>query len=122
MKRIVLLYIISFSIGLSGQEITTDDLISLFDRQLKTFPQEKIYIHTDKPYYISGEKIWFRAHLVDAVTHIPVPVSRHVYVELINPLDSIVCRLKIRKNDNDVYSGIIPIPDDLPEGDYTCEV
>ena len=59
----------------NGQE-----LVSLFHNQLAVFPQEKIYLHTDKPYYLSGERIWFRAHLANAATHIPEPVSRYVYV------------------------------------------
>jgi TonB-dependent SusC/RagA subfamily outer membrane receptor len=95
-----------------------DNLLLLFNRQLAVFPQEKIYLHTDKPYYISGEKIWFRAHLADAVSHVPSPVSRYVYVELINPLDSVVTRVKIRQEDG-VYRGYLLTPDDIPEGDYT---
>ena len=26
-------------------------------------PQEQIYLHTDKTYYVPGDTIWFRAHL-----------------------------------------------------------
>jgi len=93
--------------------------VSVFHSQLAVFPQEKIYLHTDKPYYLSGERIWFRAHLVNAATHIPEPVSRYVYVELINPLDSIVTRVKILHDDSGAYHGYLLIPDDVPEGDYT---
>ncbi|MDR1098637.1 MAG: carboxypeptidase-like regulatory domain-containing protein, partial [Tannerella sp.] len=32
--------------------------VKRFDMQLNVFPQEKVYLHTDKPYYISGERIW----------------------------------------------------------------
>ena len=77
-----------------GQSNVPDSLALLFDNQLTVFPQEKIYVHTDKPYYISGERIWFRAYLADAINHVPSPASRYVYVELINPLDSIVTRVK----------------------------
>jgi len=101
-----------------GQNNIPDRLALLFENQLSAFPQEKIYFHTDKPYYITGERIWFRAHLADAMTHIPSPVSRYVYVELINPLDSIVTRVKIRSVE-DAYYGYLLIPDDIPEGDYT---
>ncbi len=95
-----------------------DSLLSRFDAQLTAFPQEKIYLHIDKPYYISGENIWFRAYLVDAGAHMPVSASRYIYVELINPLDSVVSRVKIRSED-DAYYGHINIPNDVPEGDYT---
>ena len=117
--RILLLFLLSaFSSVICGQSVVSDSLASLFRKQLMIFPQEKIHLHTDKPYYISGEKIWFRAHLVDAMSHIPSSVSRYVYVELINPLDSVVTRVKIRP-ENDAYYGYLLIPDDAPEGDYT---
>ena len=45
-------------------------------------PQEKIYVHTDKPYYVAGDTLWFRAHLVDAVTHTPISRSRYINIEL----------------------------------------
>ena len=95
-----------------------DELAFRFEQQLNLFPQEKIYVHTDKPYYISGERIWFRAYLVDAVSHVPLPLSRYVYVELINPSDSIVTRVKIRQEE-EAYHGHLLIPDDVPEGAYT---
>ena len=95
-----------------------DELTNRFNEQLRIFPQEKIYLHIDKPYYISGEKIWFRTYLVDAATHYPVSYSRYVYMELINPLDSIVTRIKILQ-DEGAYYGYLLIPDDVPEGDYT---
>ena len=112
------LLFIRFSSILYGQNSVSDSLAILFNHQMNVFPQEKIYIHTDKPYYITGESIWFRAYLADAATHIPTPVSRYVYVELINPLDSIVTRVKIRQEEG-AYHGYLLIPDDAPEGDYT---
>lgn len=31
-------------------------------------PQEKIYLQTDRHYYLAGDSVWFRAHLADAAT------------------------------------------------------
>ena len=120
MKNRILLSLLftCFYLILSGQNNIPDSLALLFNYQLTAFPQEKIYLHTDKPYYLTGEKVWFRAYLADAVTHIPSPMSRYVYVELINPLDTVVTRVKIRQKD-DVYHGHLLIPDNIPEGDYT---
>ena len=111
-------FIGGFAVMTFGQRNIPDSLIYLFNRQLEVFPQEKIYVHTDKPYYISGEQLWFRAYLTDAVNHVPAIASRYVYVELIDPLDSVVVREKIHQ-DEGVYHGRLLIPDDVPEGDYT---
>jgi len=119
MKRSVLVFLfLNVFIFLFGQDHIPDRLASLFFDQLTLFPQEKIYVHTDKPYYVAGEKIWFRAYLADAVMHIPTSVSRYVYVELINPLDSVVTRVKIRETE-EAYHGHLTVPADAPQGDYT---
>ena len=89
-----------------------------FDRQLDIFPQEKIHLHTDKPYYLAGEPVWFRAYVVDAATHVPSFSSGSVYVELFDVRDSLVRRVKTGAA-NDLFSGYIMIPEDTPEGDYT---
>lgn len=94
-----------------------DSLINNIVEQILLFPQEKLYLQIDKPLYLSGEKIWFRAYLVDATLHRPV-LNQYVYVELINPIDSVVSRARIRQNQG-TYSGYIPLNEKLPEGDYT---
>ena len=94
-----------------------DTLSTRILKEAILFPQEKIYVQINKPYYITGETIWFRAHLADALSLQPDSVSRYVYGELINPHDSIVSRVKIRPTDG-AYSGYIDLPEDLPEGEY----
>ena len=37
--------------------------------QLSVFQQEKLHLHTDRDMYVPGERIWFKAYLVDALTH-----------------------------------------------------
>ncbi|MCK7541588.1 MAG: hypothetical protein MZV63_67240 [Marinilabiliales bacterium] len=49
-----------------------DSLIGRIVEQIVLFPQEKIHLQTDKPVYIAGETVWFRAHVADAVMHIPI--------------------------------------------------
>ena len=111
------LLLVWFSVSACGQSSVPDSLATLFYQQLLVFPQEKIHLHTDKPYYISGERIWFRAYLMDAASHLPAIASRYVYTELLNPLDSVVVRVKTRQEES--YNGHLLIPDDAPEGDYT---
>src|SRR3546814_14100192 len=48
-------------------------------------PQEKLYLHFDKPYYAAGADIWFRAYLVNASTHTASSISKIIQVELITP-------------------------------------
>ena len=86
--------------------------------QLAIYPQEKIHLHTDRNYYIPGEKIWFKAYLVDALTHQYPTYSRYVYVELISPNDTLVSRVMIRLENGQFY-GHIPLTEIVPKGYYT---
>ena len=45
------------------------------------FPQEKVYIHHDKPQYVLGDKIWYKAYLLDAILHQSLTPSQQVVVE-----------------------------------------
>ncbi len=78
------------------------------------FPQEKLHLQTDKPVYIAGETVWLRAHVADAVMHTPI-TSQYVYAELINPLDSVVERVKVRA-DSGAFSGHIELDQALAGG------
>jgi len=92
---------------------------SNFLTQLNLFPQEKLHLHTDRSTYLSGEKIWYRAYLVDGVFHLPDMESRYMYVELIDPLGSVVNNVTVKADTNNILSGYLNLPDNLPLGDYT---
>ena len=83
-------------------------------------PQERIYLHTDRPYYVPGDTIWFRAHLVDAVTHTPISRSRYVYVELLdNAADTLCQRIIVRCDSDGVFANALTLPRHLQGGSYT---
>ncbi|AKQ47118.1 hypothetical protein TH63_18085 [Rufibacter radiotolerans] len=81
------------------------------------YPQEKAYLHLDKPYYAAGEDIWFSAYLVNSSDHAPSPLSKVLYVELINPQDSIFQRVVLNMQEGK-GAGDFTLPEDIPEGLY----
>ena len=122
MKKIIILLFLLLPVSALLAEETptvTDSVEYRMQHQLMAFPQEKIYVQTDKAGYLSGERIWFRAHMVDALTHQPIFLSRYIYVELVSPLDDLVRRVKIRPDSIGAYSGYIDLEDDLAQGVYT---
>ena len=105
----------------SQESAVPDSAVNNITRQLLVFPQEKIYLHTDKPYYITGEKVFFRAFLMDAFFSKRTTPSRYVYVELVNPADSVVQRLRIRPDEHNLFYGAVSLPEDLPQGTYKIQ-
>ncbi|MFZ2286240.1 MAG: TonB-dependent receptor plug domain-containing protein [Bacteroidales bacterium] len=103
--------------GQVSEASVKDSLSKRMIEQIILFPQEKIHLQTDRQVYVAGETIWFRAHLANAVLHTPL-VNQYVYAELINPLDSVVKRVRVRATDN-AYSGYLELDQALPEGYYT---
>ena len=95
-----------------------DRIVRNFNNQLSVFPQEKIHLHTDRDVYVSGEKIWFKAYIADAHTHLHPTHSRYVYVELISPVDTLIHRVMVRPTDGMFY-GNLPLTEYVPTGNYT---
>lgn len=98
-----------------------DDPFEVLLKKLSNYnennPQEKLYLHLDKPYYAIGDNIWFKAYLKDNLTNQPSEISKAVYVELIDEKDSIKKQIKLP-----VVSGVswgdFKLPDTLQEGNY----
>lgn len=85
-------------------------LTSILERKAKLthdYPTEKVHLHFDKPYYAVSDTIWFKAYLTMDL-HIPSPLSKILYVDVINNRDSLVESLKIPVT-NTVASGNIPL-------------
>ncbi|MFH6601930.1 TonB-dependent receptor plug domain-containing protein [Maribacter algicola] len=78
---------------------------------------EKTYLHTDKDFYTNGETIWFKTYLVDGITHTKSDKSKVIYVELVNPQDSIIAKRKLYVNTLGA-SGDIELDNDIPQGNY----
>ena len=87
--------------------------------QLSCYPQEKIHLHTDRAFYIPGEKVWFKAYLVDAFSHQSLTNSLYIYVELIDSTQTIKKRVMVRRGDDMMYYGHLPVPETIRSGTYT---
>lgn len=112
--------LVPIALVLSGF-ITSGPVLEELLKKLKQFhserPQEKIYLHLDKPFYAAGDNVWFKAYLVDATLHQLDSQSRVVYVDLIDNTKSIF-RHQMLYADGGISFGDFQLPDTLPEGRY----
>lgn len=82
-------------------------------------PQEKIFIHTDKDQYMAGDTVWFRAHLVDAMTMTERSESKFVYVELYDSSMSLLQRHMVKADSLGVFANALRLSPQFPTGAYT---
>ncbi len=119
MKRIllVILTLCSLGFGLSN----SSGLKFLIFNKLKEYTSEKypekVYIHTDKPFYTAGEDIWFSAYLLDGVTHLLSAKSSVIHVELLDDQGIIISEQKLFAESVSVQ-GDFRLPMELKEGSY----
>jgi hypothetical protein len=78
---------------------------------------EKVYLHTDRNSYYSGDDIWFKAYLIDASYRLLTNHSSNLHVELISPASKIVFSRVIRISEG-LGSGDFHLPDEFRTGKY----
>lgn len=78
---------------------------------------EKVYLHFDRPFYASGETIWFKAYAVEADSHRPDTLSKVLYVDLLSAQQRLVAQRTLRLHGG-LTHGDIALPDTLPTGTY----
>ncbi|NRB49752.1 MAG: carboxypeptidase-like regulatory domain-containing protein [Saprospiraceae bacterium] len=83
---------------------------------MDTVPQEKIFLHVNKPYYSNREIIHYKAYLVDALTHLPQTQSKVMYVELVNPTGEVLVSQPLHLNKG--LEGSIPLDKAYVPGQY----
>ncbi|MDR0989202.1 MAG: TonB-dependent receptor [Prevotellaceae bacterium] len=115
-KNSLFILLIGNLFTLSAQPLS-DSIVASFNL-LEQIPQEKLYLHLDKPYYSAGEKLWFKGYLLNATTHQEDLPDNYILTELINQSDSVILRKKIRKDTLGVFSNAFELPPTLPAGNY----
>ncbi|ASU36002.1 carboxypeptidase regulatory-like domain-containing protein [Mucilaginibacter xinganensis] len=78
---------------------------------------EKSYLQFDKPFYVSGDTIYFKAYVVQSAQHIPTQLSGVLNIDLINPANKVIQSLKLKLNDG-VTWGDFTLADTLKGGSY----
>lgn len=102
--------------------VTVSDSIfrNYFDRAVtfaNTYPREKAYLHLDNTSYYVGDTIWFKAYVTLAEYPIPSPISKPLYVELLDQ-SGYVAQRHIMKLDKGEGCGQLVLDHSLMSGFY----
>lgn len=109
--------VISLLAFVPRQDDPLDRLVAALQKWTDTTAHEKVYLHIDKPYYAIGDTIWFKAYVTTGPRHQLSAKSGALYVELINPADSVATLLKVPVMAG-MSKGNFILPKTFIEGNY----
>jgi uncharacterized protein affecting Mg2+/Co2+ transport len=96
-----------------------EELQKQFARYQQHAVQEKLFVHTDKSFYLTGETMWFKIYNVDAGSHKASATSKVAYVEILNNEGRAVLQAKIGLGENNGNgNGSFLLPAHLATGSY----
>ncbi|MGN6297989.1 MAG: hypothetical protein ACTHM7_14475 [Ginsengibacter sp.] len=116
-------YFLSLFVGLlscgwvMAQSQSLQEMVKALNVYSSHHLREKVYVHTDKSYYLCGEILWFKAYVENAINNHPLSVSKIVYVELLNKAHDPVMQAKIGIKDGS-GNGSFALPLTLETGNY----
>ena len=85
----------------------------------RQYPHEKVYLHTDRTTYLSGETIWLKSYLFYGASKAADSSSGAILVDLISPTGNKVILDTRFASKNGYGEGHLALPDSLPAGRYT---
>ena len=91
---LALISLLSFAF-ISKSVDPVDKIVTALQKWNDTNPQEKVYLHTDRPNYLVGDTIWFKAYVTVGPKHQLSALSGALYVDLITESDSLALSLKL---------------------------
>lgn len=84
---------------------------------LQVADQEKIFVHSDRAAYLTGETLWFKIYLVNAQSHIPSTLSKVAYLEILDADNVPVLQTKVEVENGSGYGSLF-VPASLNSGNY----
>ncbi|MBC7565563.1 MAG: hypothetical protein H7223_01190, partial [Pedobacter sp.] len=78
---LALISLISFAFIKKGVD-PVDNIVTALQKWNDTNPQEKVYLQTDKPHYVVGDTIWFKAYVTIGSKHQLSAMSGALFVDL----------------------------------------
>ncbi|WP_128547130.1 hypothetical protein [Larkinella soli] len=100
-----------------AQTRTTHPILPKLEAYRSRSLTEKLFVHTDRSWYVTGELIWFRINYVDGTFHQPLSLSKVAYLEVLDKENRPVLQSKVEL-DKGRGSGSLFLPTTLLSGNY----
>ncbi len=119
LSLICILFAVSFYAQKKTNSITKDFLSQ--NRYIHNLQIEKFFLHTNKTTYYSGEKVWFKAYIVNDRDNKPSLETTNLHVNFYNTQKILVSN-QLFLVENGTTHGEIELPIELDSGTYYIEL
>ncbi len=87
------------------------------DKWRNDYPQEKVYLQTDKSYYVGGEDVWMKAWCttIDGPTYL----SRIIYIDIVDQKGTVVQKKMYQLDSLGSAAANFSIPGNILSGNYS---
>ncbi|MEO8887664.1 MAG: hypothetical protein ABI367_16485 [Mucilaginibacter sp.] len=116
-KTLKLLTFIGASWCLNSSAQVLTDIQQKFNTYNQNTLQEKLFVHTDKSFYLAGEIIWFKIYDISEAQNKLVDASKVAYVEILDKNNAPILQGKINL-ENGTGNGSFYIPVSATSGNY----
>jgi hypothetical protein len=110
-------YLLAIPAAKAQTESVSQETLHSLNQFRARYLQEKLYVHTDKNSYLTGEICWFRIYCVDASYNRPSSVSKIGYVEILDKNNRPVLQQKVSLKPGEA-DGSLVIPITISTGTY----
>ncbi len=93
------------------------DVTAKFDAYSHNTLPEKLFVHTDRQTYLTGELLWFKIYAVDGIYNKPLALSKVAYVDVLDDKNIAVMQAKVNLV-NGSGNGSVFIPVTVSNGHY----
>ncbi len=90
---------------------------SVLDKFKNDYPQEKVFLQTDKTHYFSGETIWMKAWCM--VDGMPTFLSRILYVDLVNSTGQVILKKMYKLDSLSSTAADFDLSSNIKSGNYS---
>jgi hypothetical protein len=109
---------LSIVAGLGAKAQSLTELKTNVENYKKQVLKEKLYLHVNKDFYLTGETLWFKVYNVEGASHIPLNLSKIAYVELLDSKHIPVLQTKVALKDGQ-GGGSLYLPASVANGNYS---
>jgi hypothetical protein len=95
----------------------TDSVSALFTKFIQANTDKSIVLLTNRNIFLAGEKIWFKAYVVNADNGRLDVLSKNLFADIVNEKDSIIDQL-VLDNAGMHTNGAFDLPESIPTGFY----